>query len=274
LVREGHRVDERAEWRTFDEDKGSKERAGGPVNPLLDDGGLSNSTSIQLQPGLQHLARVQAMLKDPNKKLKQGFSVIGDMCGTLKLGNMVRDRACELYKDSMQHLKERKVHEACAACIYVACRIEKCPRTFKEITAASRDTHMVIIMRCFKTIVNKLGIQQSSLDTVKPSDYIDRFCSSLRMSKLGLRLAQHLAQLTSDKTNQAVWDGKSPISIAAGIIVLVSEVSREDAGLTIQTISSHTGASTSAIRSAWAVLEKEKAGLIPDWFKKEEDAKG
>ena len=37
------------------------------------------------------------MLKDPNKKLKQGFSVIGDMCGTLKLGNMVRDRACELY---------------------------------------------------------------------------------------------------------------------------------------------------------------------------------
>jgi len=97
LVREGHRVDERAEWRTFDEDKGSKERAGGPVNPLLDDGGLSNSTSIQLQPGLQHLARVQAMLKDPNKKLKQGFSVIGDMCGTLKLGNMVRDRACELY---------------------------------------------------------------------------------------------------------------------------------------------------------------------------------
>ncbi len=96
MVREGHRVDERAEWRTFDDDKGNKERAGGPVNPLLDDGGLSNSTSIQLQPGLQHLARVQAMLKDPNKKLKQGFSVIGDMCSTLKLGNMVRDRACEL----------------------------------------------------------------------------------------------------------------------------------------------------------------------------------
>lgn len=64
--------------------------------------------------------------------------MIGDMCSTLKLGNMVRDRACELYRDSHVHLRERKVHEACAACIYVACRIEKCPRTFKEITAASR----------------------------------------------------------------------------------------------------------------------------------------
>ena len=63
LVKEGHRVDERAEWRSFEDDKGSKERAGGPANPLLDDGGIGNSMSIQLQPGMYHLARAQAMLK-------------------------------------------------------------------------------------------------------------------------------------------------------------------------------------------------------------------
>ena len=62
-MKEGHRVDERAEWRSFDEDKSNKERAGGPSNPLLEDGGIANSASIQLQPGTFHLARAQALLK-------------------------------------------------------------------------------------------------------------------------------------------------------------------------------------------------------------------
>ena len=63
MVKEGCRVDERAEWRSFEDDKGSKERAGPALNPLLDDGGLGSSVSVQLQPGLLHLARVQASLK-------------------------------------------------------------------------------------------------------------------------------------------------------------------------------------------------------------------
>mmetsp|Transcript_4747 Transcript_4747/g.12472 ORF Transcript_4747/g.12472 Transcript_4747/m.12472 type:complete len:93 (-) Transcript_4747:810-1088(-) len=37
LVKEGHRIDKRAEWRSFEDDKG-KERAGGASNPLLSDG--------------------------------------------------------------------------------------------------------------------------------------------------------------------------------------------------------------------------------------------
>lgn len=266
MVKEGHRVDERAEWRSFEDDKGSKERAGGPANPLLDDGGIGNSMSIQLQPGMYHLARAQAMLKDPNKRLKQGFAVIADMCSSLKIGNVVKDRACELYKDAEKYLKERKVHEACAACVYVACRIEKCPRTFKEITAVSRDTHMVIIMRCFKIIVDKLHIQQTSLDTIKPADYLERFCTNLQMSKVGMKLAQHIGQITSDKSKAAVWDGKSPISIAAAVIMFVGGISKEDSFLNMQMVSAHTGSSISAMRASLQVLQGEKATLIPEWF--------
>jgi len=100
---------------------------------------------------------------------------------------------------------------------------------------------MVIIMRCFKTIVNKLNIKHSSMDTVKPSDYMDRFCSSLRMSKVGTKLAKHIADITSDKSKQHLWDGKSPVSIAAATIMLVSQLCQEDSGLTVNTVSSHTG---------------------------------
>ncbi|WZN64647.1 transcription factor TFIIB [Chloropicon roscoffensis] len=266
LVKEGCRVDERAEWRSFEDDKGSKERAGPALNPLLDDGGLGSSVSVQLQPGLLHLARVQASLKDPNKRLKQGFQVVGEMCDLLRLGGMVKDRACEIFKDAEKHLKERKIHEACAACIYVACRIEKCPRTFKEITAVSKNTHMVIIMRCFKVIVNKLGIRHHTMETVKPSDYLDRFCKNLEFSQVGTRLAKHMGAIASDKDHQKQWDGKSPVSIAGGILMYVSQISQEDRHINVNTISSHTGASISAIRSALATIQKESDSLIPAWW--------
>ena len=296
MVKEGCRVDERAEWRSFEDDKGSKERAGPALNPLLDDGGLGSSVSVQLQPGLLHLARVQASLKvgsfslplyspaamadrkltpppspppptqDPNKRLKQGFQVVGEMCDLLRLGGMVKDRACEIFKDAEKHLKERKIHEACAACIYVACRIEKCPRTFKEITAVSKNTHMVIIMRCFKVIVNKLGIRHHTMETVKPSDYLDRFCKNLEFSQVGTRLAKHMGAIASDKDHQKQWDGKSPVSIAGGILMYVSQISQEDRHINVNTISSHTGASISAIRSALATIQKESDSLIPAWW--------
>ena len=289
-------MDERAEWRSFEDDKGSKERAGPALNPLLDDGGLGSSVSVQLQPGLLHLARVQASLKvgsfslplyspaamadrkltpppspphqtqDPNKRLKQGFQVVGEMCDLLRLGGMVKDRACEIFKDAEKHLKERKIHEACAACIYVACRIEKCPRTFKEITAVSKNTHMVIIMRCFKVIVNKLGIRHHTMETVKPSDYLDRFCKNLEFSQVGTRLAKHMGAIASDKDHQKQWDGKSPVSIAGGILMYVSQISQEDRHINVNTISSHTGASISAIRSALATIQKESDSLIPAWW--------
>merc|ERR1711924_2783 len=254
LVKEGQRVDERAEWRSFEDDKGSKERAGPSQNPLLED---DMSVSVQLYPGLQHLARAQASLKDPNKRLKQGFQVVSEMCNKLRLGNTVKDRACELYRDAEKHLRERKVHESCAACIYVACRIEKCPRTFKEITAVSKNTHMVIIMRCFKVIVNKLAISHNDMETVKPSDYLDRFCKSLDFSVAGTKVAKHMGKVASDKDDQKQWDGKSPISIAAGILMFESQMSQEDSTISLATISAHTGASTSAIRSALVTIQSE-----------------
>jgi len=188
------------------------------------------------------------------------------MCDLLRLGGMVKDRACEIFKDAEKHLKERKIHEACAACIYVACRIEKCPRTFKEITAVSKNTHMVIIMRCFKVIVNKLGIRHHTMETVKPSDYLDRFCKNLEFSQVGTRLAKHMGAIASDKDHQKQWDGKSPVSIAGGILMYVSQISQEDRHINVNTISSHTGASISAIRSALATIQKESDSLIPAWW--------
>ena len=265
LVKESSRIDDRAEWRSFEDDKGSKERAGPAGNPLLEDN--VGAMSMQLQPGIFHLARAQASLKDPNKRLKQGFAVIGEMCKSLKLAGTVKDRACEIFRDAEKHLRERKLHESSAACVYVACRIEKCPRTFKEITAVSQNTNMIIIMRCFKTIVNKLGIRHNSMETIKPSDYLDRFCTNLALSQLGTRLAKHIGQIASDKDQQHKWDGKSPVSIAAGILMFVASISQEDNHITIQQISMHTGSSASAIRSAKETIqETSRELLVPDWF--------
>ena len=50
------------------------------------------ATTISNEPGTWHLARAQAQLKDPNRRLKQGFAVVGEMCSRLKLQDTVKDR--------------------------------------------------------------------------------------------------------------------------------------------------------------------------------------
>jgi len=211
---------------------------------------------------------ISLLRQDPNKRLKRGFAAISEMCSSLRLSSTVKDRACEIFTEAEKVLRERKIHESGAACIYTACRIERCPRTFKEMTAVARDTNMVIIMRCFKTITKKLNLPQIVLDTIKASDYLERFCSSLNMSKEGTKVAKHLGEIVSDRDKQHLWDGKSPISMAAAILLLITQLSDDDSHLTLQQVSSHTGASSAAIRSAIVPLHAAARAhnIVPEWF--------
>ena len=108
--------------------------------------------------------------------------------------------------------------------------------------------------------------QNALVETVKPSDYLDRFCKNLAFSQVGTRLAQHMGKIASDKDQEKQWDGKSPVSIAGGILWFVTQISTEDSSISLNTISSHTGASSSAIRSALVTIKQEADSMIPVWW--------
>ena len=67
-----------------------------------------------------------------------------------------------------KHLKGRANDAVAAACLYIACRQEEVPRSFKEICAVSRHPKKEI-GRCFKLITRATNIDYG---TVTTSDFM------------------------------------------------------------------------------------------------------
>merc|ERR1712018_744962 len=99
------------------------------------------------------------------------------MADRINLSRSVLDKASSLYK-MVSEGREGKgrgwsMEATAAACLYIACRQENVPRTFKEIVAVSAVTKTKI-QRCFQKILQTFSINTE----VKPSsaeDYIARF---------------------------------------------------------------------------------------------------
>lgn len=96
-VNESRLIDERSEWRTFnDKDKESADptRVGGPVNTLLSDGGLSTmlGTSKSGDKALaSNLARMQARTETGGDRvLLVAFREIDRLATTMKLPDVVK----------------------------------------------------------------------------------------------------------------------------------------------------------------------------------------
>ena len=99
------------------------------------------------------------------------------MCDKLALTEAIRERSCEFYKDyqELKSLKGRKAVAFHAACIYIACRFESYPRTFKEINAAAPEASKKEIARCFRLVITEMQENKGvALDvgTIHPSDYM------------------------------------------------------------------------------------------------------
>ncbi|KAK9786506.1 hypothetical protein WJX73_008092 [Symbiochloris irregularis] len=148
LVAESHMIDATAEWRSFsDSDKAGADmnRVGGPINHLFADG---LGTSIgEVTKGESNQAAVQALQRtnqrgsDPDRQLHSAVSVIGRLCNALALNRAIRDRGAELFKQTqpLNLVRGRSLEAVCCAVIYIACRLERSPRTFKEILARATE---------------------------------------------------------------------------------------------------------------------------------------
>lgn len=170
-----------------------------------------------------------------------GFDEITSMADRINLPQIVIDRAKYLLKmlNDRKALRGRSYYAKATACLYIACRQENTPRTYKEICAISNSSKKEI-GRCFKLILRALST--TAVRSVDSSDFILRFCSNL--SKFGvvygawveldsknfsptdlpkavegaaLKISKEIAKL-----NQI--DGRSPVSIAAAAIYFACEV--------------------------------------------------
>jgi transcription initiation factor TFIIB len=168
-------IDVGTEWRTFSNESNTDDpsRVGGPENPLLN--GQELSTMIGAATGSAGLDaqgfnkyRSRRTVSSTDRALTTAFREISTMAERINMARSIVDQANTLFKQvyETKALRGRSTEAIASACLYIACRKEGVPRTFKEICAISRVSKKEI-GRCFKLILRAV---ETSVELVTTGD--------------------------------------------------------------------------------------------------------
>ncbi|KAI8320956.1 cyclin-like protein [Martensiomyces pterosporus] len=266
-------VDTRSEWRTFANDEGDDpSRVGNAANPFLDGAQLDTVIARGGDHGsglARDLNRIhgRSTAQRHERNLVQAYKEISALCDAYDLPKVIGDVAKQLYKKvEDDNLQRGKNNDAIiAACIFLACRQEGVPRTFREICALTKVDRKDI-GRTFKFLKGKLGTESG---TTSSDDLILRFCSNLTLNMETQRIAELLSQKAKDMDKIA---GKSPVSIASACIYMASYLTGN--GKDAKTISGIAGVGEATIKTTYKILYASRDELItPDILARSPKAK-
>jgi len=260
-------IDVGSEWRTFSKDKDSKDmsRVGDAQNPLLSGSDLSTIIEKPSGPpgssdssGFAHFNNRRTM-SNSDRTLIHAFREIASMCDRINLTTNIKERANKLFKQvyESKFLRGRSNDAISAACLYIACRQEGVPRTFKEVCAISRISKKEI-SRSFKLIVKKM---ETNVEVITSGDFMSRFCSNLGLPAVVQRAATCIAKQAVD---QDLVSGRSPISVAAAAIYMASQASKEKKSQ--KEISEVAGVAEVTIRQSYKQMLPNASKLFPSGF--------
>lgn len=290
LVLSARGIDTRAEWRTFaNDDQGNDDpsRVGDAPNPLLN--GNQLETSIAFGDGSMrskelHRAQNKANSDKNNKGLLQAFKQIGAFCDSIALPAIVSDGAKHIYKDAEESksFKGKSQDALIAGCIFISCRRNNVPRTFREVynlTRVSKKEIGKVFKMLEKFLQDKTRRQQpvtiangvvglneeyKSTQTTDPSQLCGRYCDRLSLDNKCVNLAQDIAQKMSAMGALA---GRSPVSAAAVSIYMASYLLGTPR--TASEISTKITVSDSTIKNAYKSLHKHREELVgAEWQEK------
>ncbi|KAL7286103.1 hypothetical protein TKK_0019617 [Trichogramma kaykai] len=260
-------IDVGSEWRTFSNEKNGLDpsRVGGPENPLLN--GADLSTMIGPGTGAASfdafgVAKYQnrRTINSGDRALLLAVREINAMADRINLPKTIIDRANNLFKqiNDSKMLKGRSNDAIASACLYIACRQEGVPRTFKEICAVSKLSKKEI-GRCFKLILKALA---TKVDLITTEDFMSRFCSNLGLPNIVQRAATNIARKAVEFD---IVPGRSPISVTAAAIFMASQAS--DDKKSYKDIGDIAGVADVTIRQAYKLMLPHAPNLFPPDFK-------
>lgn len=199
-------------------------------------------------------------MSSSDRALIAAFREISTMADRINLPKTIVDRANNLFKQvhDGKNLKGRSNDAKASACLYIACRQEGVPRTFKEICAVSKISKKEI-GRCFKLTLKAL---QTSVELITTADFMSRFCANLDLPNSIQRAATHIARKAVELD---IVPGRSPISVAAAAIYMASQASEHKK--THKEIGDIAGVADVTIRQSYKLMHPHAAKLFPEDFK-------
>jgi transcription initiation factor TFIIB len=272
-------IDTRSEWRTFaNDDQGGDDpsRVGGAQDEFVDNEQLSTTVAFSESKAHKALSRVQnnANADKSQRNLMQAYKEISALCDAINMGSNVINAAKHIFKlvDKHKFMKGKSQEVVIAGCIFIACRQNQVPRTFREIfnlTSVGKKE----VGRTFKQLqaflqrLNDTEGEGSGLNTVtnyeKQSMKAEDLCGRF-VSQLGFKNQQKMRKISRELALQAneisALAGRSPLSVAAACIYMACHLIGEPRPS--QPIAKQAGVSDGTVKTAYKHLFAAKESLV------------
>ncbi|CAN4109136.1 unnamed protein product [Withania somnifera] len=109
--------------------------------------------------------------------------------------------------------------------------------------------------------------ESMEMGTIHAGDYLRRFCSNLGMNHEEIKVVQETVQKAEEFDIR-----RSPISIAAAIIYMITQLSDSKKPI-LRDISVATTVAEGTIKNAYKDLYPHASKIIPEWYVKDKDLK-
>jgi transcription initiation factor TFIIB len=268
-------LDQSAEWRYYgadDNQTSDPTRCGMPTNPLLEESSFGckvvsiGKTSYETRK-LRRYTEWQS--------IPYGEKIMYDEFQRIIIYAQNAGISKKIVDDAIRFHKKISVHEhsfrgdnksgLIIASIYISFRINKYPRTAKELASMFHVDVGIATKGCKIALSILNDLECDSLDDEKTNfvkttsiDFIERFCSRLNVNS---ELTQLCKFISSKIESENLMQSNTPNSIAAGIVYFISHLCRLN--ITKLDIKNVSEISEVTINKCAKVLEDMTSKLIP-----------
>ena len=260
-------LDNKPEWKNYDDNDKNNGRCGMPINSLLPQSSLGQNT---VSYGNSRLKVLQHWNSMPYKErsLSYVFKIIQDKCSKHNILKCIEDDAKIMYKmvseckhntgkNKDKFVITRGVNRVSiiAACVFYACRRKNMSRTPKEIALIFGLTYMEINKGCKNFIkLIKLKTFDMTMNICTAEQFVLRHCNNLNIKNNYIIIATQIA-INIEKLKIA--SVHTPHSIAAASILLMGEL-HNLTSITKKKLASSFNISEVTIVKTYKKIEKDK----------------
>ena len=261
------------EYRYFGENDNKSSdptRVGMPINNLLPKSSMGTMIANNVGYDVYCVNRIRQYhswntMPYNERSLWKDYEIISSKANNLSLPNMIIEEAKKYYKTIREQSLNRGSNRTSleAACIYFACKNQNVPRSTREI---SKEFNLNIKdmskgIKKFNEIISRINVKNKyniSLNTITPLDFINRYCSKLKLNDDIKNLSEYVILKSLVKK---IVEENTPSSISSGCIYFVCMMTNQ--GISKQDISNICNVSEVTIGKCYKKLLEYKYILLP-----------
>jgi transcription initiation factor TFIIB len=264
LVLQEEVLDQKPEWRAFTpEERRAKARAGAPTSLKQFDKGLSTTfqpykdtygRALAIKDRLKMMRlrkwNIRARIhSSAERNLSQAMNELTRLTDKLHIPSDIEEHAALIYRKALDKglIRGRSIKSIAAAALYSACRLNRTPRSLKEIAEASTRSRKEIA-RCYRLLQQNLNIRMPVDD---PAKYVSKIASRVKLDQKTQNTA--ITLLIEAKKKKGVV-GKGPTGMAAAALYIAAIMN--DISLTQRELAKAADVTEVTVRNRYKELDK------------------